>query len=99
MVIDHDYVERDHSSRPGVTTVPSNETIALFHASLVCHCYWTLFFNLFYTSVLSVTVLTLQFDYLYRHYINFLFIAVTVSFHSSSVVKLRLANFYTNKRI
>ena len=47
----------------------------------------------------SVTVPTLEFDYLYTYYINFLFSPVTVSFYISSMAKLRFVNCCTNKRI
>jgi len=58
------------------------------------------FFNLFYMLMwYIVTVPTLEFDYLYIYYINYLFSPVTVSFYFSSMAKLRFVNFCTNKRM
>ena len=73
------------------------------YCPLICYvidivCY---FFNLFYLSMsYSVTVPTIEFDYLYiLYYINFLFSPVTVSFYFSSMAKLRFVSCCTNKRI
>ena len=47
----------------------------------------------------SVAVTTVEFDYLYIHYINFLFSPVTVTFYFSCMAKLRFVNCCTNKRV